>query len=130
MSVTRLRLARRYVTVVEVDPFPATAAGVGLTEDEREAITTYVANSPEVGEVVPGTGGLRKLRWPGKGGGKRGGYRVVYYFFNESNPVYLLAIYKKSQQIDLTAEGKKRLIKLAGILKASARARGSRRVVR
>jgi mRNA-degrading endonuclease RelE of RelBE toxin-antitoxin system len=113
-----------HVTVAEVDPFSATASRADLTEEERQAITLFLANNPEAGEVIPDTGGLRKLRWPGKGKGKRGGYRVIYYFFNEAIPVYLLAVYPKSQQIDLTAEQKRRLAKLAGDLKAEARARG------
>lgn len=113
-----------HVTVAEVDPFSATASRAGLTEEEREAITLFLANNPEAGEVIPDTGGLRKLRWPGKGKGKRGGYRVIYYFFSEAIPVYLLAVYPKTQQIDLTAEQKRRLTRLAGELKAEARARG------
>jgi mRNA-degrading endonuclease RelE of RelBE toxin-antitoxin system len=121
-----------HITVAEVDPFSATASRADLTEDEREAITLFLANNPEAGEVIPDTGGLRKLRWAGKGKGKRGGYRVIYYFFNETNPVYLLAVYPKGQQIDLTAEQKKRLTKLAGDIKAEGKARkiGPRRALR
>jgi mRNA-degrading endonuclease RelE of RelBE toxin-antitoxin system len=122
-----------HITVAEVDPFSATASRANLTEEEREAITVFLANNPEAGEVIRDTGGLRKLRWPRKGKGKRGGYRLIYYFFNEAIPVYLLAIYPKGQQIDLTAEQKKRLTKLAADLKAEAKARrktGPRRALR
>ena len=84
------------ITVVEVDPFPATGDRCGLTEDERFEITGFIANNPEAGGVIPGTGGLRKLRWPGRSKGKRGGYRVIYYFFNRGVPIYLRAIYPKS----------------------------------
>jgi mRNA-degrading endonuclease RelE of RelBE toxin-antitoxin system len=122
-----------HITVAEVDPFSRTAASAGLTEDERQAITEFLASNPEAGDIIPGTGGLRKLRWPGKGKGTRGGYRVVYYFFNEAIPVYLLAVYPKGQQIDLTAAQKKQLTKLAGDLKAEAKTRRNmelRRAVR
>lgn len=73
--------------------------------------------------LIPGTGGLRKLRWGGKGKGRRGGYRVVYYFFDDASPVYLLAIYPKNQRIDLAPDQRKRLAALAADLKSSAKAR-------
>lgn len=122
-----------YITVAEVDPFSATAARADLGEDEREAITWFLANYPEAGDVIPATGGLRKFRWPGHGKGKRSGYRVIYYFFDETIPVYLLAVLSKGQQIDLTPDQKKRLTKLAGDLKQEAKARrrtGPRRALR
>jgi mRNA-degrading endonuclease RelE of RelBE toxin-antitoxin system len=116
-------MAGTLITVVEVDPFPATARKAELTEDEREAITVFVAESPETGEVIPDTGGLRKLRWSGKGKGKSGGYRVIYYLFDRRNPVYLLAIYPKNKRVNLTPEEKKRLARLAKGLKTEAKAR-------
>jgi mRNA-degrading endonuclease RelE of RelBE toxin-antitoxin system len=109
------------ITVVEVDPFPATARRTGLAEEERQDITLYLAQMPDAGDVIPGTGGLRKLRWPGRGKGKRGGYRVIYYYFNDAVPLYLLAVYPKNQQIDLAPQQKARLTALADELKAEAR---------
>jgi mRNA-degrading endonuclease RelE of RelBE toxin-antitoxin system len=108
------------MTVVEVDPFAATAARAGLSEEERQQLTIYLAQNPAAGDLIPGTGGLRKLRWAGKGKGKSGGFRVIYYHFNEAIPVYLLAVYPKSQQVDLTPEQKARLIALGTALKAEA----------
>lgn len=116
-------MPKALITVAEVDPFAATARQAELTEDERRDITVFLAHNPDFGDVIPGTGGLRKLRWPGKGKGKRGGYRVVYYFFNEAIPVYLLAIYPKNQQIDLTPQQRTRLTALAAQLKAEANKR-------
>jgi hypothetical protein len=81
-----------------------------------------LAQNREAGAVMAGTGGLRKLRWPGKGKGKRGGYRVIYFCFDETIPLYLLAIYSKNQRIDVTSEQKKRLTTLARQLKQEARA--------
>jgi mRNA-degrading endonuclease RelE of RelBE toxin-antitoxin system len=51
---------------------------------------------------------VRKLRWSGRGKGKSGGYRVIYYYYNDLMPVYLLAIYRKNQQTDLSPDQKKR----------------------
>lgn len=115
-------MAGAFITVAEIDPFPATATRIGLTEDERVAVTVFLAENREAGDLIPGTGGLRKLRWPGRSKGKSGGYRVIYYFFNESVPLYLLAIYPKNQQIDLTPHQKTRLTALAKELKAMAKA--------
>jgi mRNA-degrading endonuclease RelE of RelBE toxin-antitoxin system len=104
-----------------------------LAEDEREALTLFLAQNREAGAVMPGTGGLRKLRWPGKSKGKRGGYRVIYFCFDETIPLYLLAVYPKNQRIDLTSEQKKRLTALARELKQAAgasRKSGMRSAVR
>jgi|HubBroStandDraft_1064217.scaffolds.fasta_scaffold344297_2 mRNA-degrading endonuclease RelE of RelBE toxin-antitoxin system len=119
------------ITVAEVDPFATTAARAGLSEDEREQLIIFLARNPAVGDLIPGSGGLRKLRWAGKGKGKRGGYRVIYYYFNEALPVYLLAVYPKNQQVDLTPHQKARLISLGAALKAEALKRArARRVPR
>lgn len=85
-------MAQALVTVVEVEPFPATAATAGLDDEARQAIAVHVAQHPLDGVLIPGTGALRKLRWGGTTGGKRGGYRVVYYFFSMDFPLYLLAV--------------------------------------
>ena len=108
------------ITVAEVDPFPATAKRAGLTAEERDELTDYLAVNRNAGVVIPGTGGLRKMRWAGKGKGRRGGYRVVYFYFNEGVPLYLLAVYPKNQQVDLTPEQKTRLTGLAVELKKTA----------
>jgi mRNA-degrading endonuclease RelE of RelBE toxin-antitoxin system len=113
-------MARTLITVAEVDPFRATAERGGLAEDEREALTLFLAQNREAGTVMRGTGGLRKLRWAGKSKGKRGGYRVIYFHFDETIPLYLLAIYPKNQRIDLTPQQKKRLTTLGAELKQAA----------
>jgi hypothetical protein len=108
------------VTVAEVDPFPATAARAGLTDKERETITLFLARNPDAGEAIPGTGGLRKLRWAGKGKGKSGGLPCDHYHVNASVLVHLFAIYPKSRQVDLTLQQKTRISALAMMLKAEA----------
>lgn len=109
------------ITVAEVDPFDATARRAGLSEAERGELVDFLARDPEVGDLLPGTGGLRKLRWARQGKGKRGGYRAIYYFFSEAMPVYLLAAYAKNQQIDLTPQQRARLTQLARELRTIAR---------
>lgn len=57
---------------------------------------------PEQGAVIPGSGGLRKLRWAGRGHGKRGGTRVIYYWFVSESVIYMLFAYAKNAAADLT----------------------------
>ena len=89
------------IAVVETEEFLADVKGV-LSEDEHDALILYVAQHPEAGALIPETGGLRKLRWASKGKGKRGGSRVIYYFHNIDVPLFLMAIYAKNAQTDLS----------------------------
>ena len=63
-----------------------------------------MAVHPEVGKVIPGSGGLRKLRWAAKGEGKRGGVRVIYFWWLADDKILLLDVYAKGKQEDLAAE--------------------------
>lgn len=63
---------------------------------------TFLAANPEAGDLMPGTGGGRKLRWSGKGHGKRGGVRVIYYYHNDSIPLFLLNVFAKNEKVNLT----------------------------
>jgi len=69
---------------------------------------------PEAGKVIPESGGLRKIRWNILGGGKRGGLRLIYYWDAPNDTIYMLLIYKKSKQEDLTPE---QLHKLRNLIK-------------
>ena len=73
------------------------------TEDERAAFASWLALSPEAGDVVPGSGGVRKVRWSRPGSGKRGGVRVVYFNRLENGEIWLLLIYSKSIQDNVAA---------------------------
>src|ERR1039457_2400003 len=95
------------MAVVETETFLASAARLGISETERTALIIYLAVNPEVGVVVPETGGVRKLRWALPGRGKSGGARVIYYYHNESIPLYALDIYAKNRRTDLSAAEKK-----------------------
>ncbi len=88
------------MTVVEMPTFLRDAKG--MDEDERAALVLSLASNPECGDVMPGTGGVRKVRWAREGGGKRGGYRVIFYYYNETLPLFALALYAKNEKITLT----------------------------
>ena len=73
------------------------------TEDERGAFAAWIAANPEAGDVIPGSGGCRKVRWSRAGSGKRGGVRVIYYNQLADGRIYLLLIYIKSAKDNVPA---------------------------
>lgn len=77
------------VAVSETTVFQRTAAKI-MAAVERDALIEYVARNPEAGAVIPGTGGIRKLRWRRVGQGKRGGVRVIYYYHDDRMPLLML----------------------------------------
>ena len=105
------------ITVVEVHPFPVRADDV-WSDAERLEFIDFIARHPLAGDEIVGTGGLRKIRWGRQGKGKRGGVRIIYFFYNESAPIFLLTVYPKSQREDLTSEERKKLAVLAKDLKS------------
>ena len=68
-----------------------------LDDDEYAALQWALALRPEAGPVIPGSGGIRKLRWAAKGRGKRGGLRVIYYWRNREGEIVLLTLYAKNE---------------------------------
>ena len=74
-----------------------------LPDDEYRALQLALVFRPEQGALMRGTRGLRKLRWQVRGTGKRGGCRVIYYWDKEADAVYMLFVYPKNVQEDLTA---------------------------
>ena len=74
-----------------------------LTDDEYLGLQSYLLQFPESGKVVPGSGGVRKLRWAMSGTGKRGGVRVIYYFKKQDDEIWLLTIYSKSETENIPA---------------------------
>lgn len=105
-------MRRRPVSVTEVAGYRRRANEL-LTEAEQDALVDLVAYDPTSGDLVPGTGGLRKLRVGRSGSGKRGGARVIYYFYNEDVPVLLMAIYAKNEKADLSERDKKESVRYA-----------------
>jgi hypothetical protein len=89
------------VSVVETTEFLAATRRM-MTDEERGLLVDYLAYNPAAGELIPGTGGVRKLRWGLEGRGKRGGARVVYFYHSETMPLFALTAYAKNERADLS----------------------------
>jgi len=74
-----------------------------LTDDEYLGLQGFMLKYPEAGTIVPGSGGVRKLRWAIAGKGKRGGVRVIYYFKKPESEIWMLTIYSKSEVENIPA---------------------------
>jgi hypothetical protein len=88
-------------TVVETPPYLADAERL-FSAEEQAKIVDIVSTDPQCGVVMPGTGGVRKLRVAASGRGKRGGARVIYLFGGEDVPLFLLAVFAKNEKSDLS----------------------------
>ena len=92
-----------------------------FTDDEKLELISLLASDPLVGDVIPGTGGVRKLRFGASGSGKRGGARVVYYYLDDGVPVYALLAYAKSAKSDLRPDERHAVAHLAAAIKRETR---------
>jgi hypothetical protein len=83
-----------------------------MEDDQFQRLQVFLALEPEAGDVMPGTGGCRKMRWADRrrGKGKRGGLRVIYYYLLKDMQIWLLTLYDKDEVTDLSAR-EKRLLK-------------------
>ncbi len=88
----------------------------------RENIKEHILKNPLAGNVIPGAGGMRKIRYAIEGKGKSGGYRIIYYFYNEKNPILLMTIYSKSEIVNLTQKKYKNYIIFPNSLKLISKA--------
>ena len=89
------------ITVAETEPFQRKVSRL-LTEDEKADLITYLSAFPNSGMLIQGTGGIRKLRWARSGRGKSGGVRVIYYFHDFEMPLYLLTLFGKNEETNLS----------------------------
>ena len=69
-----------------------------LTDDDYQGLQSYLLQLPEAGDIVKGSGGVRKVRWAPKGKGKSGGVRVIYYWKKPNNEIWMLTLYSKSER--------------------------------
>ncbi|HGT2643464.1 TPA: type II toxin-antitoxin system RelE/ParE family toxin [Legionella pneumophila] len=93
-------------TVVEMPEF-IKQSGSCMDEESKKSFIDYIAENPLQGDLIVGTGGVRKIRWTGDSHkGKRGGVRVIYYYYDQSIPIFLLTVYGKNQKDNLTNEEK------------------------
>jgi hypothetical protein len=102
-----------FVEFIEAPTFTALIAEY-MEDDEYWAFQSFLSGEPEAGDVIPGTGGFRKLRWADRrrSKGKRGGLRIVYYYLLTDAQIWLMTVYGKGEVADLSA-AEKRLLKAA-----------------
>ena len=87
-----------------------------LSVEERQDLINYLAEHPKSGDIMEGTGGVRKLRWRRGGQGKSGGVRVIYYFHDDLMPLYLLTLFAKGDKANLTKAERNELADLIDAL--------------
>ena len=80
-----------------------------LSDEEQAALQGHLIEHPDEGDIIPGTGGIRKIRWGAKGKGKRGGVRIIYYWRTARGQIYLLSVFGKNEASDLTQKEKEYL---------------------
>lgn len=103
------------ITVVELREYIRQAEKL-LNDGERRELITYLASFPTAGALMRGTGGVRKLRWRRVGTGKSSGVRVIYYYHNETIPIFLLTMFGKSSKVNLSQAERNELAKLTKLI--------------
>lgn len=97
-------------------PTYARLANKLLSDEERRDLLDYLAQHPQAGDLIEGTGGMRKLRWRRGGQGKSGGVRIIYYYHDEHMPLYLLTLFAKGDKANLTKAERNELAGLVAVL--------------
>ena len=120
--MTYNKIMKYLLTVVEMTPFIHAVQEV-WNESERITFISYIAENYEAGDLIRGAGGLRKIRWTRPGIGKRGGVRVIYYYYDQGAPVFLVTAFAKNEKEDLTADDRKYLTALIESLKNEIKAK-------
>ena len=114
--------ATERITLVEVPSFTRDADAL-FSDKERDQLVDLLSLNPECGDLIPGTGGVRKVCVALRGRGKSGGARVIYYVFDRSVPLYLLAVYAKNERANLTIAEKQAMRTLVKALADQARSK-------
>ena len=105
------------ITVAETPEYIRCAERL-LSAADRMEVVEYLAANPKAGDLMQGTGGVRKLRWGRGGRGKSGGVRVIYYFHSDAMPLYLLTVFGKNERANLSKAERNELAGLVRMLKA------------
>lgn len=103
------------ITIAEVPEYIRQAEKL-FSRTERQDVVNYLAAHPRAGDLMEGTGGIRKLRWGRGGRGKSGGARVIYYYHSDAMPLYLLALFAKNEQDNLSKAERNELARMVEIL--------------
>lgn len=109
------------ITVIETLPFIKKAEKLIKTAADRKALIDYVAAHYKDGDIIAGTGGVRKLRYARDGQGKSGSYRVIYYYYNEHNPLLLFSLFGKNEKANISDAEKNALYKVVQEIKKDMR---------
>jgi hypothetical protein len=83
-----------------------------MNDDEYTKLQVSLIRKPDIGKVIQGTGGIRKMRWAGSGRGKRGGSRIIYYWVKSEHQIFMLMAYPKNEKDELNTEERKALRQL------------------
>lgn len=110
------------VSVVETPEFLAATRKL-MSDDERAHLVDYLAYNPTAGDLIPGTGGVRKLRWALDGRGKRGGARVIYFHHDAGMPLFALTAYAKNERADLSQQDRNDFRQLTALLAEASKRR-------
>jgi len=102
-------------TIVELPEYRQRASSL-LSGSEKKGVINYLAVHPLSGVVMQGTGGIRKFRWASGNRGKSGGVRIIYYFHNDSMPLFLLTLFGKNEKENLSKSERNELAKFANLL--------------
>jgi len=103
------------ISVVETPEFLSAARKL-MSDEERALLVDYLAYNPTAGALIPGTGGVRKLRWGLEGRGKRGGARVIYFHHDAGMPLFALTAYAKNEKADLNQDDRNDFRRLTALL--------------
>jgi len=103
------------ITIVELPEFQKRAQKT-FTKEEFDELLYFLSNNPKSGDLIRGSGGIRKLRWGAKGKGKSGGSRIIYFHHNEDIPLFLLTLFTKNEKINLSNSEKSNLAKITKTL--------------
>lgn len=103
------------VTVIETPSFIRDAKG-NMDDNERNELITFLAYNPTAGNILEGTGGVRKVRWAREGGGKSGGFRIVYFFYSMDIPLFALGLFAKNEKSNVSKADRNELKKLSALL--------------
>ena len=112
-------------TVAELPEFIRHADRL-LSPVERQDLVRYLASHPKAGDLLEGTGGVRKLRWRRGDHGKSGGVRAIYYFHDEHMPLYLLTLFAKGDRANLSKAERNELADLTRLLVSLWKAKGKK----
>jgi hypothetical protein len=106
------------ITIVELPEFIRKSEKL-LNAEEHDLLLSFLATNPTTGVLIPGTGGVRKLRWATGNKGKSGSIRIIYFYHNTAIPLFLLTAFSKSERENLTKAEQNQLAGLTKILVAT-----------